>query len=61
VALWALVERCREMGFHFVDAQIMNPHLESLGAYEVPHADYMRMLSVALREQTDWSRQRRLA
>jgi len=61
VALWALIERCRELGFQLVDAQIMNPHLRSLGAYEVPHSEYMRLLSVALREQTEWSLQHRLS
>jgi leucyl/phenylalanyl-tRNA--protein transferase len=39
-----------------VDAQLMNPHLASLGAYEVPHADYMRMLAGALRDRTAWSK-----
>lgn len=48
VALWALVERCRERGFVLFDAQIMNPHLASLGAYEVSHAAFMRLLVKAL-------------
>jgi|SRR5579863_4649863 len=61
VALWALVNQCRMLGFHLVDAQIMNPHLHSLGAYEVPHVEYMRVLSAALRGETDWSRQHRIA
>jgi len=60
VALWALVERCRELGFLSVDAQIMNPHLASLGAFEVEHAEYMRRLGEALRRPTAWSRQYRL-
>jgi leucyl/phenylalanyl-tRNA---protein transferase len=55
VALWALVDRCRELGFSLFDAQIMNPHLESLGAFEVPHRQYMRMLERALARQTPWS------
>jgi leucyl/phenylalanyl-tRNA--protein transferase len=55
VALWAMVNKCREMGFTIFDAQIMNPHLESLGAFEVPHRQYMRMFAKALGETTDWS------
>lgn len=55
VALWAMVERCRELGFTIFDAQIMNPHLRSLGAYEVPHRTYVRMLNDALRRTTPWS------
>lgn len=55
VALWAMVEQCRELGFNIFDAQIMNPHLQSLGAYEVPHHQYIKMLSQALPTQTPWS------
>lgn len=55
VALWALVEKCRELGFQIFDAQIMNPHLKSLGAFEVPHSEYMRRLQQALRTSTPWS------
>ena len=55
VALWALVNRCRDLGFTIFDAQIMNPHLDSLGAYEVPHLAYEIMLSDALNRTTPWS------
>ena len=55
VALWAMVNRCRELGFTIFDAQIMNPHLESLGAFEVPHRKYIPMLQKALQVQTEWS------
>jgi len=55
VALWALVERCRELGFTIFDAQILNPHLASLGAFEVPHRVYDRMLADALQRSTPWS------
>lgn len=47
-ALWALVERCREAGFVLFDAQVMNPHLATLGAFEVPHGQYMARLQEAL-------------
>jgi leucyl/phenylalanyl-tRNA--protein transferase len=55
VALWAMVEKCRELGFTIFDAQIMNPHLRSLGAYEIPHEEYMKLLKMALAGATDWS------
>jgi leucyl/phenylalanyl-tRNA--protein transferase len=55
VALWAMVQKCRSLGFTIFDAQIMNPHLASLGAYEVPHAKYLRMLKTALGGTTEWS------
>lgn len=55
VALWAAVEKCRRLGFEIFDAQIMNPHLRSLGAYEVPHRRYLEMLEQALRRRTPWS------
>ena len=55
VALWAMVEKCRELGFTIFDAQIMNPHLRSLGAYELPHRDYLGMLAKAIQTRTAWS------
>jgi len=55
VALWAMVHKCRSLGFTIFDAQVMNPHLESLGAYPVPHSEYMEMLGRALEKSTDWS------
>ena len=54
VALWALVNRCRELGFRMVDAQIMNPHLASLGSFEISHEEYMRQLEEALDISTTW-------
>lgn len=55
VALWALIERCRALGFTHFDAQIMNPHLASLGAYEVSDREYRRILSRGLVRSTIWS------
>lgn len=54
VALWALVDRCRALGFTIFDAQIMNPHLRSLGAYEVTHDEYEAKLQEALATATEW-------
>src|SRR5690606_25279857 len=55
IALWAMVERCRELGFTMFDAQVMNPHLASLGAYEISHSQYLRRLQRALCHSTPWS------
>jgi leucyl/phenylalanyl-tRNA--protein transferase len=55
VALWALIERCKALGFTMFDAQVMNPHLKSLGAFEVPHEEYLLMLDRALKRTTSWS------
>lgn len=55
VALWALVNECRALGFRMVDAQIMNPHLASLGSYEITHEQYMERLAEALDVSTPWS------
>lgn len=48
VALWATVEHARALGYRLFDAQIMNSHLASLGAYEVSHAKYLKSLEKAL-------------
>jgi leucyl/phenylalanyl-tRNA--protein transferase len=44
VALVKLVERLRDRGFCFFDAQMMNPHLERFGAYVVRSRDYDALL-----------------
>lgn len=55
VALWAMVEHCHELGFTVFDAQIMNPHLQSLGAYEISNEEYMEKLQHAMTNTTPWS------
>ena len=55
VALAAMIDKCRALGFQIFDAQILNPHLESLGAYEISHTEYMRRLNEALDITTSWS------
>ncbi len=51
VAFDALVKILSEKGYDLLDAQIMNPHLEHLGAIEIEHADYMRLLEQALQKK----------
>jgi leucyl/phenylalanyl-tRNA--protein transferase len=50
VAFAVLVGRLREWGFHFVDCQVHTPHLERLGAVQVPRSRFLAMLRGALRE-----------
>lgn len=56
VALWAMVARCRELGFACFDAQLMNPHLARMGAVGMGMPDYLRGLRGWVREGTAWSR-----
>jgi leucyl/phenylalanyl-tRNA---protein transferase len=56
IALWAMINRCRALGFDIFDAQVMNPHLDSMGAFEIEHEEYMQLLEVALQKRTPWSR-----
>jgi leucyl/phenylalanyl-tRNA--protein transferase len=55
IAVWAMVKKCQSLGFTMFDAQVMNPHLETLGAYPVPHEEYMAQLEKALIQRTPWS------
>lgn len=48
VALAALVERLRAAGFLLFDAQVMNPHLASLGAVDIARDDYLERLRAAI-------------
>jgi leucyl/phenylalanyl-tRNA--protein transferase len=48
IALAWLVDRLRAGGFALFDTQFLTPHLASLGAIEIPRADYHRRLDAAL-------------
>ncbi|MFO0092444.1 MAG: hypothetical protein ACK538_11950 [Armatimonadota bacterium] len=48
-------EKCQELGFVLFDAQVINPHLESLGALTLSHHEYMGRLNKAMRVMTPWS------
>ena len=54
VCLVRLVERLREGGFLLLDTQFSTPHLESLGAVEIPRDAYLERLGAALRRWGDW-------
>lgn len=57
VALYHMVEKCRDLGFEIFDAQVMNPHLERMGAYKISIGEYLERLALVLEKPTAWSRQ----
>jgi leucyl/phenylalanyl-tRNA--protein transferase len=48
VAFFALSENLKEWGFKFIDSQVSNPHLESLGSMEIHRTVFMDMLTQAV-------------
>jgi leucyl/phenylalanyl-tRNA--protein transferase len=58
VALHALARTLRERGFPLVDAQVPNPHLMRMGAYDMPRARFLAELArlVAEAAPQDWPR-----
>ncbi len=50
IATWFLVEKCLELGIHFIDSQVHTEHLERLGAEEIPRIEYLLLLKKALEE-----------
>ncbi|WP_428684299.1 leucyl/phenylalanyl-tRNA--protein transferase [Sphingopyxis sp.] len=50
VALAHLVARLRAGGWKLLDCQFITPHLESLGAIEIPQSDYLARLYSVLAE-----------
>ena len=55
LALAHLVARLRAGGFVLFDTQFLTPHLASLGAVEIPRAEYHRRLARALEGKGAWS------
>lgn len=49
VAMAKLVEHLRQQDFRLFDAQIMNPHLERFGAFEITGAEYLKRLNQCLK------------
>lgn len=48
VALYHLVEKLNNWGFHIIDAQVYTNHLESLGGEMIPRSKYLQILEKAL-------------
>ena len=44
VALSALADLCQAWDFEFIDCQVTNDHLLSLGAREIPRDDFLQRL-----------------
>ena len=51
IAFDHLVLHLQERGYLLLDAQIMNPHLEKLGAVEISHEEYLEQLAHALEKK----------
>ncbi|HEX5789533.1 MAG TPA: leucyl/phenylalanyl-tRNA--protein transferase, partial [Luteolibacter sp.] len=51
VALVALVERLREVGFELLDSQWMTDHLRQFGGFEMPREQYLLTLERALKSR----------
>lgn len=54
VALVWLVERLRARGYQLLDAQVMTPHLASLGAVPMPRPAYLAALARAVATPRTW-------
>jgi leucyl/phenylalanyl-tRNA--protein transferase len=55
VALLGLVGQLRASGMTLLDVQWLTPHLATLGANEVPRADYLTLLQEALAVPTTFT------
>lgn len=55
IALAYLVDRLRLGGFRLFDTQFLTTHLASLGAIEIPRADYHRRLRDAIEHEADFT------
>ena len=54
VAMVHLMARLKAGGFHFVDAQFYNEHLEQFGLIGVPNEDYQAMLKASLAQEANF-------
>ena len=54
VCLVHLVNHLRKRGFELLDAQLANDHTARFGMYELPRAEYLRMLARLSRETVGW-------
>ena len=52
LALWHLIQRCKEWGMEWVDGQVENSHLVSLGAELISREAYLEHLEMALQQET---------
>ena len=52
LALWHLVQRCQEWDMEWIDGQVENSHLVSLGAELISRDTYLQYLEIALQQVT---------
>jgi len=52
IALAALIWQSERWGFSLLDCQVMNPHLRSLGAREIPRTEFLERLAESNRHPT---------
>lgn len=52
IALYYLVGKLKDWNFDFIDSQVPNDHMRSLGGVEVSRAEFLRMLEDSLRTET---------
>ena len=50
-ALWALVSQMRRFDLKFIDCQMVNPHLATLGCVEVPRLTFLDLWQQALQKE----------
>ncbi|WP_372574537.1 leucyl/phenylalanyl-tRNA--protein transferase [Ruegeria jejuensis] len=55
IALAYLIDRLVQTGFQLFDTQFLTPHLASLGAIEIPRAEYHRLLEPAVASIADFT------
>ncbi|MGE4324966.1 MAG: leucyl/phenylalanyl-tRNA--protein transferase [Pseudodonghicola sp.] len=55
IALAYLVDRLRQAGFQLFDTQFLTDHLASLGAIEIPRAEYHRRLHDAIEYEANFT------
>jgi len=47
IALVALVQKLRDAGLEWMDVQVLNPHIKTLGAKEIPQKEFLKLLKKA--------------
>jgi len=52
VALFYLINKLRDWGFHFIDAQVETAHLKRMGAENIPRTEFLELLRNALQYPT---------
>jgi leucyl/phenylalanyl-tRNA--protein transferase len=55
IALVALVDRLRERNFELLDTQASTGHLKRFGCIDIPAAEYLRRLDLAMKKKCEFS------